>query len=52
MIDLSREICKPALKLNSTAHGIMMALSVFQLRTSIFRLFFKIFASCISVMDE
>ncbi len=32
MLDLSREICKPVLKLDFTAHDLMESLSEFQLR--------------------
>jgi hypothetical protein len=31
MIDLSREICKPVLKLDYTAHDLMLPLSELQL---------------------
>jgi hypothetical protein len=34
MIDLSRKICKPVLKLDFTAHGLMESLSELQLRNS------------------
>ncbi len=34
MIDLSREICKPVLKLDFAPHGLMESLSEFQLSIS------------------